>query len=172
MGPGVYHEAGTPEDGVLITTPGVRVRGMDRNQVVVAGTASSAAQPCSNDPAVQNPGLSGRNGIEVKADGVYVDNLTVCNFLSGAGGGGNQVWWNGGDGSGKTGMTTYWGNYLTGSSSATPGAPAASTRATPATWGTAPSTSAPAPTAMPPSTASTPSTAPSAIRGRTAAATS
>src|SRR5947209_2137593 len=66
VAPGVYHEAGTPEDGVLITTPGIRVRGMDRNRVVVAGTAPSAAQPCSNDPAVQNPGLSGRNGIEVK----------------------------------------------------------------------------------------------------------
>src|SRR5205807_5543215 len=93
VAPGVYHEVGTAKDGVLITTQGIRVRGMDRNHVIVAGTAPSAAQPCSNDVAAQNPGLGGRNGIEVKADGVYVENLTVCNFLSGAGGGGNQVWW-------------------------------------------------------------------------------
>jgi len=33
VGPGVYHEMATAEDGVLITTPGVRLRGMDRNRV-------------------------------------------------------------------------------------------------------------------------------------------
>jgi hypothetical protein len=34
---------------------------------------------------------------------VTVDNLTVCNFLAGAGGG-NEVWFNGGDGSDTTNM--------------------------------------------------------------------
>jgi len=118
VGPGVYHEATAAEDGVLITTPGVRLRGMDRNGVIVDGTLPTSRQPCSNDAAAQTPAPEGRNGIEVKADGVYVENLTVCNFLSSPGGeGGNEIWWNGGDGSGKIGMTTYWGNYLTATSS-------------------------------------------------------
>src|SRR5947209_6526194 len=128
VGPGVYHEATTPEDGVLITTPGVRLRGMDRRGVVVDGTLPTSTQPCSSAPAAQNLAPDGRNGIEVKADGVYVENLTVCNFLSSAGGeDGNEVWWNGGDGSGKIGMTTYWGNYLTATSTffAGPDAPMA-----------------------------------------------
>ena len=52
-----------------------------------------------------------------KASGVYVENLTVCNYLTSPGGeGGNQVWWNGGDASGQIGMHTYWCNYLTASS--------------------------------------------------------
>ena len=59
----------------------------------------------------------GRNGIVVwKADDVSVENLTVCNFLGGAGDSGNEIWWNGGDGSGKIGLTGYHGRYLTGTS--------------------------------------------------------
>ena len=118
VGPGVYHEATTSEDGVLITTPGVRLRGMDRNGVILDGTLPTSPRPCSSDAAAQSPTPNGRNGIEVKANGVYVENLTVCNFLSSAGAeNGNEVWWNGGDGSGKMGMSTYWGNYLTATSS-------------------------------------------------------
>ena len=46
-------------------------------------------------------GASGRNGVEVfEADGVSVENLTACNFLNGGGEGGNEIWWNGGDGTG------------------------------------------------------------------------
>ena len=52
-----------------------------------------------------------------KADNVQIENLTACNFLSGTGDSGNQVWWNGGDGSGKIGLTGYTGRYLTGTSS-------------------------------------------------------
>src|SRR5262249_55204478 len=57
-------------------------------------------------------------GIEVfKADGVTIENLTVCNFLASAGGdNGNQVWWNGGDGSGTIGLGSLRGEYLTASS--------------------------------------------------------
>ena len=59
----------------------------------------------------------GRNGILVwKANDVSVENLTVCNFLAGTGASGNQVWWNGGDNSGKIGMHGYWGSYLTATS--------------------------------------------------------
>ena len=51
----------------------------------------------------------GRNGIVVtRRDGVSIDNLTACNFL----GEGNQIWWNGGDGSGHIGMGAWYGNYL------------------------------------------------------------
>src|SRR3954470_8887541 len=47
VGPGVYHEAATPEDGVLIKTQGVRLRGLDRNRVIIDGTRPSAGRPCS-----------------------------------------------------------------------------------------------------------------------------
>ena len=48
-----------------------------------------------------------------KAADVWVQNLTVCNFPSGKGDAGNEVWWNGGDGSGKVGGHGYYGSYLT-----------------------------------------------------------
>ena len=47
---------------------------------------------------------------------VSIENLTACNFLGGAGDSGNEIWWNGGDGSGKIGLTGYTGAYLTGHS--------------------------------------------------------
>ncbi len=120
VGPGDWKEvgdetthkpaAGTPGWGVTIATPGVHLRGMNRNTVVVDGTKAGTPQ-CSSNRADQNfGGSAGRSGIVVdKVDGTYIENLTVCNFL----GEGNQIWWNGGDGSGKVGMGTYWGNYLT-----------------------------------------------------------
>ena len=50
----------------------------------------------------------GRNGIVVwKADDVSIENLTVCNFLAGSGASGNEIWWNGGDDSGKIGLHGY-----------------------------------------------------------------
>src|SRR5438105_2741067 len=119
VGPGDYHEAGSPGPehpaGVLVTTPGIHLRGMDRNRVIVDGTLPGDAEPCSPNPALQVPG---RDGIVVwKASGTYVENLTACNFLTQPDGGhGNQIWWNGGDGSGLIGMGTYWGNYLTATS--------------------------------------------------------
>ncbi len=123
VGPGIYREAGAPEAGVLITTAGIHLRGMDRNGVVVDG-AHGTAGPCSADAGDQNPGPEdaqgsavGRNGVEVlKVDGVSVENLTVCNFLSGSHGNGNGVWFNGGDGSGTIGMGAFRGAYLTTSS--------------------------------------------------------
>ncbi|HTF35959.1 MAG TPA: hypothetical protein VK714_19920 [Myxococcota bacterium] len=127
IGPGDYHEqgdrlhlrGGTASGGVYVTTPGLHLRGMDRNAVVVDGTKPGAVQ-CSSAPADQDLGpvnaqnqLIGRNGILVfKADHVSVENLTACNFLDGAGGGGNQIWWNGGDGSGQIGLGPYLGQYL------------------------------------------------------------
>jgi hypothetical protein len=120
VGPGDWKEvgdftthkpaSGEPGWGVTIDKAGLHLRGMNRNSVVVDGTKAGTPQ-CSANRADQNFGGSrGRSGIVVdKVDGTYVENLTVCNFL----GQGNQIWWNGGDGSGKVGMGTYWGNYLT-----------------------------------------------------------
>ena len=137
IGPGDYHEqydhtaAVGPEAsaGVYITTPSVHVRGMDRNAVIVDGT-KPGSPPCSTAAADQDPGPlngagkpAGRNGIEVwKADGTSVDNLTACNFLTGADGGGNEIWWNGGDGSGTVGMGAYNGSYLNASTTYAAGA--------------------------------------------------
>src|SRR5215831_8784985 len=103
--PGVYHEKATDSAGVYITTPNIHLRGLDRNLVIVDGSNGTAAQPCPADAASQD--LTARNGIEVfKADGVSIENLTVCNYLAN-GGEGNEIWWNGGDGSGQIGMGAY-----------------------------------------------------------------
>jgi hypothetical protein len=107
--------------GILITTPRVYVRGMNRNTVVVDGTKSGPA--CSRARRDQNLGPHGKggadglNGIMVwKAANVWVQNLTACNFLSGHGNAGNEIWWNGGDGSGKIGGHGYVGSYLSATS--------------------------------------------------------
>jgi hypothetical protein len=116
IAPGDYHESGAADAGVRITKPGIHLRGMDRNGVVVDGTLPGSAT-CSNVPAAQVIADFGRNGIEVvKADGVSIENLTVCNFLGDNwGDGGNQIWWNGGYDSGVIGIGGYSGAYLTAS---------------------------------------------------------
>ena len=129
VGPGDYHEradhrrSGRPAadesgGGVYITKAGLHLRGMSRNRVVVDGTKPGTGR-CGKSLSVQDLGPKlkgrhlGRNGVEVwKADGVSVENLTACNFLDGSGGGGNQIWFNGGDGSGKIGMGAFRGAYL------------------------------------------------------------
>jgi parallel beta helix pectate lyase-like protein len=103
VAPGDYKEA------VRIKKDDIHLRGLNRNSVIVDGTKSGKA--CSSKKGDQNlkRGDNG-NGIEVfKADGVYIENLTACNFL----GEGNQIWWNGGDGSGKIGMNSWYGSFLT-----------------------------------------------------------
>ena len=135
VAPGDYHETadhkkapvvgeGGDFGAVLITTSGVHLRGMDRSSVIVDGTKAGAGGPCSSDLARQDLGAKGaggnprgRNGIVAwKADNVSIENLTTCNFLSGAGDAGNNIWWNGGDDSGKIGATGYAGAYLTATS--------------------------------------------------------
>ena len=116
IAPGDYKEKETPEPegadgagaGVLVTKPGLHIRGMNRNTVMIDGTKPGTPQ-CSSSPADQNLGPVdaeghplGRNGLVVyKAEGVSVENLSACNFLTGSGGRGNQIWFNFGDGSGK-----------------------------------------------------------------------
>jgi hypothetical protein len=127
IAPGDYKTTGSraPSDApdtpaaVLITTPGITLRGMDRNTTVVDGTTPGSPQ-CSANAADQNlgPGGQGLNGIMVyKADNVAVQNLTACNFLAGSGNAGNEIWWNGGDGGGQIGGWGFQGDYLNATSS-------------------------------------------------------
>ena len=133
VGPGDYHERGDRDRryrslseqgaGVMITTPGIHLRGMDRNRVVVDGTKPGASQ-CSRAASSQDfgpPGAggkpNGRNGVEVfKAASVSVENLTTCNFLEGAGSAGNGIWFNFGDGSGRSIHGPFLGSYLNATS--------------------------------------------------------
>ena len=135
VAPGDYHETADSTSlaqdpshgdsgGVIITTPNIHLRGMNRSTVVVDGTKAGSPE-CSSAPADQNFGPLdptgkpyGRNGIVVwKADDVSIDNLTACNFLGGTGDSGNEIWWNGGASSGTIGLQGYTGSYLTGTSS-------------------------------------------------------
>jgi hypothetical protein len=125
VGPGDYKTTGSSsppgaEDtpaAVLITTPEITLRGMNRGSVVVDGTDAGPA--CSSAAGDQNLGQggSGLNGIMVwKANNVAVQNLTACNFLAGSGNAGNEIWWNGGDGGGQIGGWGFDGDYLTATS--------------------------------------------------------
>ena len=133
IGPGDYHTADdlahppTPEQAalgdfgaVLVTTPRLTIRGMNRSSVIVDGT-KVGSPACDPSPTAQvdgppdpSGGNYGTNGIVVfRADTVTVQNLTVCNFLAGKGPSGNGIWWNGGSESGTIGLRRYWGTYLT-----------------------------------------------------------
>jgi hypothetical protein len=134
IGPGDYKETGNlvPSGAkgddragaaVLVTKPGVHIRGMDRNGVVLDGTKPGAAQ-CSSSESAQNfgpPGEkgvpTGRNGLIVfKAAGTSVENLTACNFLNGSQAGGDQLWFDGGGASGTQQLGSWRGAYLSATS--------------------------------------------------------
>ena len=136
VAPGDYHEhttlkpSGAHGDdragaGVLIEKAGLWLRGMNRNTVWIDGTKAGSRR-CSNAESSQdlgpldsagNPG--GRNGVLIyKAPGVIVENLSVCNFLTGSMGGGNQIWWDGGASTGtQSSLGVWWGSYLTATNS-------------------------------------------------------
>ena len=103
---------GDYKETVRIKTPDIHLRGMSRNGVVVDGTKSGPA--CSSKAKDQNlrRGDNGNGIVVLKATGVSIENLTACNFF----GEGNQIWWNGGDGSGKIGMGSWYGAFLTATS--------------------------------------------------------
>jgi hypothetical protein len=129
VGPGDYKEtadripAGAAADeagaGVLVEKSGIHIRGMSRNGVIIDGT-KAGTPTCSSNPADQELGPAdaeghhtGRNGLEIyKAQGVSIENLTVCNFQAGSGGGGNEVWFNYGDGSGVQQTGSWRGAFL------------------------------------------------------------
>jgi hypothetical protein len=119
--PGVYHEKSRqwPTAGVWIQKPGLHIRGLDRNRVIIDGSKGTAAHPCPSAAAQQD--LTPRDGIVVsKASGVMIQNLTVCDYLAGSAGHGNEIWWNGGDGTGTVGLGSYSGSYLTATSQYAP----------------------------------------------------
>ncbi|MGO9157347.1 hypothetical protein [Mycobacterium sp.] len=135
IGPGDYHETGnrvppgavgddTAGAAVLVTTPGIHIRGMDRNGVVLDGTKPGASW-CSSATADQDPGPlgpdsapTGRNGLIVfKASGVSVENLTACNFLSGADTPGDEIWFDGGGSSGTQQIGSWRGAFMSATSS-------------------------------------------------------
>ena len=104
--------------GVLVTKANIHIRGMNRATTIVDGT-KAGAPACSSNAAdqqfgvVQGGSAAGRNGIVVyKANNVSIDNLTVCNFLSGSKDSGNEVYWNGGADTAKIGLKGYEGQYL------------------------------------------------------------
>ncbi|MBV9214151.1 MAG: hypothetical protein JOZ25_10965 [Actinobacteria bacterium] len=137
VGPGDYHERAdhrkkaarrgpqpshTPA-AVIIAKPRIHLRGMNRRKVVVDGTKPGSPRCSSNQknqdlgPKDSNGDRLGRNGILVwKSNRVSVDNLSACNFLSGSGSTGNEIWWNGGDGGGKINLHNFEGRYLTATS--------------------------------------------------------
>jgi hypothetical protein len=81
---------GTYPGSVVIRTPDLHLRGLDRNRVVIDGRHRK-----------------GVNGIEVRASDVWVENLTVRNFdrRTPNAENGNEVWWYEAHG--------WHGNYLT-----------------------------------------------------------
>ncbi len=130
IAPGDYHESGnTVPTGamgddragasVLVTKPGIHIRGMDRNGVMIDGTKPGAPK-CSSNAADQSLGTldsegkpNGRNGLIVfKASGTSVENLSACNFLAGSHGGGDQLWFDGGASSGTQQLGSWRGAYL------------------------------------------------------------
>jgi hypothetical protein len=114
---GVYHEKSKqwPTAGVWIQKPNLHIRGLDRNRVIIDGSDGTAAHPCPS--AATQQGFTPRDGIVVaKTSGVTIQNLTVCDYLAGDGDHGNEIWWNGGDGTGTIGLGAYSGSYLTATS--------------------------------------------------------
>ncbi|MDR2988163.1 MAG: hypothetical protein LBV34_25340 [Nocardiopsaceae bacterium] len=119
--PGVYHEKSSrwPTAGVWVDKADLHLRGWARNQVIVDGSNGTAAHPCPSAAAEQD--FTPRDGIVVwKASGVTIQNLTVCDYLSGASGHGNEIWWDGGHGSGRIGLGSFSGSYLTATSQYAP----------------------------------------------------
>ena len=98
IAPGTY----TEEVKVTAEHSGIWIRGMNRNTVILDGQ--------------HKPLPGGSNGIEIyKANNVWVENLTARNFdrATSNGPGGNEIWWNGGEGSNKIGAHGWYGKYLT-----------------------------------------------------------
>jgi hypothetical protein len=133
---GDYHESPNAADGVRVTTPDITIEGGNRNTVIVDGTKPNAPSSCDASPRFQNYGavvhqrygvvLNGRNGIVIDhVSGVTVENLTVCNFIgtSSANEYGNEIWFNGGAATGKTGLGAYRVANVTATSTYVPGSP-------------------------------------------------
>ncbi len=132
VGPGDYKEANAnpipggmgddraPAD-ILVRTPNLHIRGMDRNTVIIDGTKPGSPR-CSSAEADQVFGApeegayQGNNGVVVyKASGVTLQNFSTCNFL-GSNNGGDSIWFDGGGSTGKQEIGSWWGEYLSSTS--------------------------------------------------------
>ncbi len=82
IAPGVYREA------VRVKTPGITIRGEDRNRVILEGD-------------FQRP-----NGIEIEANNVVVENMTARHYV------GNGFYWRGGEDASHP-LSGFRGSYLT-----------------------------------------------------------
>ena len=132
IGPGDYKEASAqtiaggmgddraPAD-ILVTTPNIHIRGMDRNTVMIDGTKPGSPECSSAEAdqifgAPQEGAYQGNNGVVVyKAGGVWLQNFSTCNFL-GSNAGGDSVWFDGGGATGKQEIGSWWGEYLSSTS--------------------------------------------------------
>ena len=132
VGPGDYKQTSSTKPAgaygddvagasVLVTTPNLHIRGMNRNTVMIDGTKPGSPQ-CSSAEADQIFGpaegsrYTGNNGVVVyKANGVWLQNFSTCNFL-GSNHGGDSVWFDGGGASGKQAIGSWWGEYLSSTS--------------------------------------------------------
>jgi hypothetical protein len=132
VGPGDYKQTSSTKPAgaygddiagaaVLVTTPNLHIRGMNRNTVIIDGTKPGSPQ-CSAAEADQTFGSPeggryvGNNGVVVyKASGVWLQNFSTCNFL-GSNHGGDSVWFDGGGASGKQEIGSWWGEYLSSTS--------------------------------------------------------
>jgi hypothetical protein len=133
IGPGDYKQSSSQEmaggEGddragadIVIKTPNIHVRGMNRNTVMLDGTKPGYPE-CSSEEAAQylgtpeGSGYSGNNGIVVyKAPGVWLQNFSACNFLSGNLGGGDEIWFDGQQSSGRQEIGSWWGEYVSATS--------------------------------------------------------
>jgi hypothetical protein len=120
LAPGALGDDRVPAD-LLITTPRLHIRGMNRKAVMIDGTKPGSPK-CSSAEADQlfgpaeGSGFQGRNGIVVyKAEGVWLQNFSACNFLGGNHGG-DEIWFDGQQSSGTQQLGSWWGEYLSATS--------------------------------------------------------
>ncbi len=119
--PGAYGDDRAGAD-IVIKTPELHIRGMNRNTVMLDGTKPGTPE-CSPEESAQylgtpeGGGYSGNNGIVVyKAEGVWLQNFSACNFVSGNLGGGDEIWFDGAQSTGKQEMKSWWGEYVSATS--------------------------------------------------------
>ncbi len=133
IGPGDYKQSSSEEMSgavgddragadIVVTTPDLHIRGMNRNTVMIDGTKPGYPE-CSPEEAAQylgtpeGSGYSGNNGIVVyKAEGVWLQNFSACNFLSGNKGGGDEIWFDGAQSTGKQELRSWWGEWVSATS--------------------------------------------------------
>ena len=133
IGPGDYKQSSSRDDprraratiargaDVLITTPNLHIRGMDRNTVMIDGTKPGSPQ-CSSAEADQTFGPPKAKAASAttassstRPSGVHLQNFSTCNFL-GDNAGGDSIWFDGGGATGKQEIGSWWGEYLSSTS--------------------------------------------------------